>query len=211
MATAPVRRIRGLLKGPDGGRGRPRHRVLGPGPDLFRCRRRGSGRGRRPQRCGQDHASQDPLQDHAADNGQGRDARSGELFAGGRDRIPSRAHRPRERVPERLDHGYEPAEIRAKFDEIVAFSEVERFIETPVKHYSSGMQVRLAFAVAAHLEPEILFIDEVLSSATPRSSASVSARWRRCRPEAGRFSSSATTWSRSRTSVIGSSGSITAR
>ncbi len=54
-------------------------------------------------------------------------------------------------------------EIRSKFDEIVAFSEVERFIDTPVKRYSSGMYVRLAFAVAAHLEPEILLVDEVLS------------------------------------------------
>lgn len=55
------------------------------------------------------------------------------------------------------------AEIRGKFDEIVAFSEVEKFIDTPVKHYSSGMYVRLAFAVAAHLEPEILVVDEVLA------------------------------------------------
>lgn len=54
-------------------------------------------------------------------------------------------------------------EIDRKFEEIVAFSEVERFIETPVKHYSSGMHLRLAFAVAAHLEPEILLIDEVLA------------------------------------------------
>jgi lipopolysaccharide transport system ATP-binding protein len=54
-------------------------------------------------------------------------------------------------------------EVKAKFDEIVAFSGVEKFIDTPVKHYSSGMYVRLAFAVAAHLEPEILIIDEVLA------------------------------------------------
>ena len=54
-------------------------------------------------------------------------------------------------------------EVRLKFDEIVAFSGVEKFIDTPVKHYSSGMYVRLAFAVAAHLEPEILVIDEVLA------------------------------------------------
>ena len=55
------------------------------------------------------------------------------------------------------------AEIRRKFDEIVAFAEVEKFLDTPVKRYSSGMYVRLAFAVAAHLEPEILVIDEVLA------------------------------------------------
>src|SRR5438105_2081097 len=54
-------------------------------------------------------------------------------------------------------------EIAAKFDEIVAFAEIERFLDTPVKRYSSGMYVRLAFAVAAHLEPEILVIDEVLA------------------------------------------------
>ncbi|HTV40875.1 MAG TPA: ABC transporter ATP-binding protein [Candidatus Sulfotelmatobacter sp.] len=54
-------------------------------------------------------------------------------------------------------------EIRKKFDEIVAFAEVEKFLDTPVKRYSSGMYVRLAFAVAAHLEPEILIVDEVLA------------------------------------------------
>ena len=59
--------------------------------------------------------------------------------------------------------GMSKAEIRGKFDEIVAFAEVERFLDTPVKHYSSGMYVRLAFAVAAHLEPEILIVDEVLA------------------------------------------------
>jgi lipopolysaccharide transport system ATP-binding protein len=59
--------------------------------------------------------------------------------------------------------GMSRAEIRGKFDEIVAFAEVEKFLDTPVKHYSSGMHVRLAFAVAAHLEPEILLVDEVLA------------------------------------------------
>src|SRR5690606_28959083 len=59
--------------------------------------------------------------------------------------------------------GMRRAEIDRKFDEIVAFSEIEPFIETPVKHYSSGMYMRLAFAVAAHLEPEILIVDEVLA------------------------------------------------
>ncbi|MFZ0212717.1 MAG: ABC transporter ATP-binding protein [Candidatus Acidiferrales bacterium] len=59
--------------------------------------------------------------------------------------------------------GMSKLEIERKFDEIVAFAEVERFIDTPLKHYSSGMQMRLAFAVAAHLEPEILLVDEVLA------------------------------------------------
>ncbi len=59
--------------------------------------------------------------------------------------------------------GMKRAEIQHKFDEIVAFAEVEQFLDTPVKRYSSGMYVRLAFAVAAHLEPEILIIDEVLA------------------------------------------------
>jgi len=59
--------------------------------------------------------------------------------------------------------GMRKAEIDRKFDEIVAFSEIEQFLDTPVKWYSSGMYVRLAFAVAAHLEPEILIVDEVLA------------------------------------------------
>ena len=59
--------------------------------------------------------------------------------------------------------GMSRAETRRKFDEIVAFAEIDRFLDTPVKHYSSGMYVRLAFAVAAHLEPEILIVDEVLA------------------------------------------------
>jgi homopolymeric O-antigen transport system ATP-binding protein len=59
--------------------------------------------------------------------------------------------------------GMKKSETDRKFDEIVAFSEIEKFIDTPVKHYSSGMYLRLAFAVAAHLEPEILLVDEVLA------------------------------------------------
>jgi len=59
--------------------------------------------------------------------------------------------------------GMSRAEVRARFDEIVAFAEVDRFLDTPVKRYSSGMYVRLAFAVAAHLQPDILIVDEVLA------------------------------------------------
>src|SRR5262249_43514314 len=59
--------------------------------------------------------------------------------------------------------GMSKKEIDRRFDEIVAFAEIEQFLDTPVKRYSSGMYVRLAFAVAAHLEPEILIVDEVLA------------------------------------------------
>lgn len=59
--------------------------------------------------------------------------------------------------------GMSQKEIRSKFDQIVSFSEIDRFLDTPVKHYSSGMYMRLAFAVAAHLDPEILLVDEVLA------------------------------------------------
>src|ERR1700723_2990011 len=59
--------------------------------------------------------------------------------------------------------GMKKPEIERKFDEIVAFAGVERFIDTPLKHFSTGMMMRLAFAVAAHLEPEILLVDEVLA------------------------------------------------
>jgi lipopolysaccharide transport system ATP-binding protein len=59
--------------------------------------------------------------------------------------------------------GMRRADIQRQFDDIVAFAEVEKFVDTPVKHYSSGMYLRLAFAVAAHLDPEILFVDEVLA------------------------------------------------
>src|SRR5439155_3718583 len=59
--------------------------------------------------------------------------------------------------------GMSRIEIERKFDEIVAFAEIAKFLDTPVKRYSSGMYVRLAFAVAAHLEPEILIVDEVLA------------------------------------------------
>src|SRR6185503_19308455 len=58
-----------------------------------------------------------------------------------------------------------------KFDEMVAFAEIEKFIDTAVKHYSSGMYLRLAFAVAAHLDPEILFVDEVLAVGDARFQA----------------------------------------
>ena len=72
--------------------------------------------------------------------------------------------------------GMKRREIAAKFDEIVAFAEVEKFLDTPVKRYSSGMYVRLAFAVAAHLEPEILIVDEVLAVGDAEFQKNASAR-----------------------------------
>ncbi len=73
--------------------------------------------------------------------------------------------------------GMRKREIEEKFDEIVRFAEIEKFIDTPVKRYSSGMYVRLAFAVAAHLEPEILLVDEVLAVGMRLFRRSV---WGRC-------------------------------
>ncbi len=85
-------------------------------------------------------------------------------------------------------------EITRKFDEIVAFAELEKFIDTPVKHYSTGMYVRLAFAVAAHLEPEILLVDEVLAVGDIVSRKNASAKWATSPAKAAPWSSSPTTW-----------------
>ena len=71
--------------------------------------------------------------------------------ARGGNRLPSGAHRPGEHLPQRRHPWHDAAGNKRKFDEIVAFAEVEKFLDTPVKRYSSGMYVRLAFAVAAHL------------------------------------------------------------
>ena len=91
-------------------------------------------------------------------------SRPGGLPARGGHRLPSRADGPGEHLPQRR-HPRDEASGRSrdKFDEIVEFGGVEHFLDTPVKRYSSGMYVRLAFAVAAHLEPEILLVDEVLA------------------------------------------------
>ena len=89
--------------------------------------------------------------------------------------------------------GMRKQEIARQFDAIVDFAEVEQFIDTPTKRYSSGMYMRLAFAVAAHLEPEILLVDEVLASATPRSRRNASARWKMLPAKAARCFSLVTT------------------
>jgi len=82
--------------------------------------------------------------------------------------------------------GMSRVEIKAKFDEIVAFSEVEKFLDTPVKRYSSGMYVRLAFAVAAHLEPEILIVDEVLAVGDSRFQKKCLGKMREVSAQSGR-------------------------
>ena len=83
--------------------------------------------------------------------------------------------------------GMTRSEINKKFDEIVAFAEVERFLDTPVKRYSSGMYVRLAFAVAAHMEPEILIVDEVLAVVMPSFRRNVWGRWELRQKAEGRY------------------------
>jgi len=85
-------------------------------------------------------------------------------------------------------------EIDRKFDEILDFSGVEKFIDTPVKRYSSGMKVRLAFSVAAHLEPEILLVDEVLAWAMQASRKSAWAKWKMSPGKDVRCYLSVTTW-----------------
>ena len=90
--------------------------------------------------------------------------------------------------------GMSRAEIRAKFDEIVAFAEVEKFLDTPVKRYSSGMYVRLAFSVAAHLEPEILVVDEVLAVGDVEFQKKCLGKMGEVSKREGRFYLSVTIW-----------------
>ena len=85
--------------------------------------------------------------------------------------------------------GMSKVEIKKKFDEIVAFAEVEKFLDTPVKQYSSGMRVRLSFAVAAHLEPEILIVDEVLAVGDAQFQKNAWEKWVRRGEKAERYCS----------------------
>ena len=84
--------------------------------------------------------------------------------------------------------GMRKAEIRKRFDEIVDFAGIERFLDTPVKRYSSGMHTRLAFSVAAHLEPEVLLVDEVLAVGDVKFQSAASIRWVRFPEVGGRWS-----------------------
>ncbi len=83
--------------------------------------------------------------------------------------------------------GMTKQEIKKKFDEIVAFAELEKFLDTPVKRFSSGMYVRLAFAVAAHLEPEILIVDEVLAVGDAQFQKNAWVGWKMLQKRAERY------------------------
>ena len=138
--------------------------LLGAARRVVRRRDRRGRRHHRPQRRRQEHAAQDPLPHHRADRPgastlRGRVASLLEVGTGFHPELTGRENI----FLNGAILGMTRAEIRRKFDEIVAFADVERFLDTPVKRYSTGMYVRLAFAVAAHLEPEILIVDEVLA------------------------------------------------
>ena len=107
--------------------------------------------------------------------------------------------------------GMRRAEILRQFDAIVAFAEVERFIDTPVKHYSTGMYLRLAFAVAAHLQTEILLVDEVLAVGDAVFQKKCLGKMGEVAPRpGGRSCSSAITWEPCRASANAGSGSTAA-
>ena len=119
---------------------------------------------------------------HRADRRAGSRSGPGGQPAGGRHGLSPGTDRPREHLSQRRDpRACTAREIKAKFDEIVAFAEVEKFLDTPVKRYTSGMYVRLAFAVAAHLEPEILIVDEVLAVGDAEFQKKCLGKMERCR------------------------------
>jgi len=104
--------------------------------------------------------------------------------------------------------GMRKAEIDRQFNAIVEFAEIEKFLDMPVKHYSSGMYTRLAFSVAAHLDPEILVVDEVLAVGDAAFQKSVWVKWATWPKPVARCFSSATTWRWLKTYVVGQSGLI---
>ena len=129
----------------------------------FEVKRGRSSRHHRTQWRRQEHAAEDPQPHHRAHRGRVRlRGRVGSLLEVGTGFHPELTGRENIFLNGAI-LGMSRQEIKRKFDEIVAFAEVEKFLDTPVKRYSSGMYVRLAFAVAAHLEPEILVVDEVLA------------------------------------------------
>ncbi len=130
----------------------------------FRGEARRSGGHYRPQRRRQEHTAEDPVADHRADERAGprSTAAWAALLEVGTGFHPELTGRENIYLNGAI-LGMHRTEIERQFDEIVAFAEIEKFLDTPVKRYTSGMYVRLAFAVAAHLEPEILLVDEVLA------------------------------------------------
>jgi len=115
------------------------------------------------QRRRQIHALKNTFTNHVADRRRNNFERQRRLALGSRHRLSSRIDRRENVFLNGAILGMSQKEIASKFDRIVEFSGVEKFLDTPVKYYSSGMYVRLAFAVAAHMEPDILIVDEVLA------------------------------------------------
>ena len=185
------------------GRGQPEPaaRLLGPARRQLRRRPEGETLGvDRSQRRGQEHAAEAARPDHGADGGlrAGCGAGSGALLEVGTGFHPELTG-PRERLPQRRrSSACRARRSRARFDEIVEFAGVGRFLDTPLKRYSSGMELRLAFAVAAHVDSEILARRRGarrrrrrVPAALPREDVGDRAQ------RAGRSSSSATTSARS--------------
>ena len=136
---------------------------LGPQRCVPGNQPRGHYRHHRAERRRQIHPAENPLPHHRAHQGRAElFGRVGSLLEVGTGFHPELTGRENIFL-NGVIMGMTRAEIQRNFDEIVAFAEIEKFLDTPVKHYSSGMYVRLAFAVAAHLDPEILLVDEVLA------------------------------------------------
>ena len=117
----------------------------------------------RGERIGQKHASSNRCPHSAPSSGRGRSIRTRCRPARARLRIQSGIHGPRKCLSQRVHPGSQPKEIERRYEDIAAFAEIGSFIDQPVKTYSSGMTVRLAFAVAIHVDPEILLVDEALA------------------------------------------------
>ena len=145
-----------------GGRA-PLRGVPGARRRVARRRRRRDVRVHRRERLGQEHAAQVHRADPAARHADDRGRRQGVGAARARRRVPSGALRPRERLPQRRDPRAVQDASSTPLRRIVEFAGLERFIDTPVKNYSSGMYVRLGFSVAINVDPDVLLVDEVLA------------------------------------------------
>ena len=172
-----------------------RGRVLGAQGRLVRGPAGRGGRHHRPQRRRQEHAAEDPVAGSPSRRRAASRSTAGwrSLLEVGTGFHPELTGRENIYLNGAI-LGMSRKEIDRKFDEIVAFAEVEKFLDTPVKRYSSGMYVRLAFAVAAHLEPEILIVDEVLAVGDAQFQRKCIGKMGEVARAAGRSCSSATTW-----------------